>query len=107
MGAALQFPGQRQVLLNQGHAKGMAGAAVLEELGGFPFVDVGAQALLGGGGQLDVLAGAIGDVLKELFEDQLLQVVLGTENNPTRGNEGLAVGWSARGGRWRAGRGTL
>ena len=76
----------------------MGGAAVFVEFEGFPFANVRVQTVLGGLRQFDVLARAIEDALKELLEDQFLQIVFGAEDDSSQWIEGLAVGeWRACG----------
>jgi hypothetical protein len=88
----LQFLGQVEVFLNDGHSQGVGDAAVLVEFEGFPFAGVRGQAVLGFCREVDMPAGAIGDVLEKLVEDQFLEVVFGAEDDLSRLVNGLAVG---------------
>jgi hypothetical protein len=76
----------------------MGHPADFEELQRLPLAGVGEQARLGVGRKLKLLAGAVGKVPEELFEDELFQVVLRVPDDLLRGEERLAVGERRAGG---------
>ena len=79
------------VLADVGLGVGMAGAADLEEFEGLPCFDVTLEARLGVGRELELRAGAVLEVLEELFEDEFLEVVLGVADDLPGGDERFAV----------------